>query len=47
LLPKLRKEDKVELIKEAKLILNKYTKDELIDIIIQSQHKEKKIGEIR
>ncbi len=44
---KLRKEDKIELIKEARRMLNLYRKDELIDIIIESKHKEIKIGEIR
>ncbi|MCK5854620.1 MAG: hypothetical protein KAG56_05315 [Sulfurovaceae bacterium] len=45
-LPKLKKEDKVALEKEAKEMLNSYSKDELIDIILESKHKEKKVGEI-
>jgi len=46
-LPKLHQEDKINLEKEAKEILKKYTKDELIDIIIESEHKNKKIGIIK
>ncbi len=46
-LPKLREEDKVELIKEARGVLQEYRKDELIDIIITNKHKEIKIGEVR
>lgn len=46
-LPKLRKEDKVTLIEDAKTMLNKYNKDELINIIIESKHKEMKIGEVQ
>ncbi len=46
LLPKLRKDDKLALEKEAKEILESYSKDELIDIILESKHKERKIGEI-
>jgi len=45
-LPKLHQEDKVNLEKEAKKILQTYSKDELIDIIIESEHKNKKIGVI-
>ena len=46
LLSKLKKEDKVELESEAKEILEEYTKDELIDIILSNEHNEKKIGVI-
>lgn len=46
-LPKLRKEDKVTLEKDAKAMLNKYNKDELINIIIESKHKKIKVGEIK
>ena len=46
LLPKLNKEDKVELETEAKEILGEYSKDELIDIILSNKHKEKKTGAI-
>jgi len=45
-LPKLHKEDKISLEKEAKAMLQNYSKDELIDIIIESEHKNKKIGVI-
>jgi len=47
LLPKLHKEDKVELEFKAKTILRTYTKEELIDIILLNKHKEKKVGEIQ
>lgn len=47
LLPKLNKEDKKELELEAKRILRRYTKEELIDIIIQNKHNEKKSGIIQ
>jgi len=47
LLPKLHKEDKRELEFKAKTMLRTYTKEELIDIILQNKHKEKKIGEIQ
>jgi len=47
LLPKLRQEDKDKLEMEAKNILQTYSKDELIDIILSNKHKEKKVGEIR
>jgi len=47
LLPKLNEEDKVELESEAKSILNAYSKDELIDIVIENKHKEKKTGMIK
>lgn len=47
LLPKLNEEDKVELEAEAKSILNTYSKDELIDIIIENKHNEKKSGIIQ
>ncbi len=46
LLPKLNKEDKMELEAEAKEILKEYSKDELIDIILSNRHKEKKTGVI-
>jgi hypothetical protein len=46
-LPKLHKEDKTSLINDAKKMLNDYSKDELIDIILENRHKEKKIGEVR
>ena len=45
-LPKLKKDDKLALEKEAKDILKNYSKDELIDIILESRYKEKKVGEI-
>ncbi len=47
LLPKLRKEDKDELEMEAKSILQNYSKSELIDIILENKHNERKRGEIR
>jgi len=47
LLPKLHKEDKVELEFKAKTVLRTYTKEELIDIILLNKHKEKKVGEIQ
>lgn len=47
LLPKLKKEDKVELEAEAKEILLEYNKDELIDIILQNKYNEKKIGVVK
>ena len=43
-LPKLKKEDRIALEKEAKAMLENYSRDELIDIILESKHKEKKIG---
>jgi hypothetical protein len=46
-LPKLHEEDKVYLEREAKIMLNTYSKNELIDIIIESEHKNKKIGRIK
>jgi len=45
-LPKLHEEDKISLKKEAKIMLQRYSKNELIDIIIESEHKNKKIGVI-
>ncbi len=45
-LPKLHQEDKVNLEKEAKAMLQTYSKNELIDIIIESKHKNKKVGVI-
>jgi len=47
LLPKLQKEDKLHLEAKAHAMLNNYTKNELIDIILDSSHKEKKTGEVR
>ncbi len=46
-LPKLQKEDKLNLELEAKSILRTYSKEELIDMVLENNHKEKKIGEIR
>jgi hypothetical protein len=45
-LPKLKVEDKVKLEAQAKMILRTYSKSELIDIIIENKHKEKKVGVI-
>ncbi len=47
LLPKLQTEDKLNLETEAHTMLNSYSKNELIDIVLDNSHKEKKIGEIR
>lgn len=47
LLPKLNKEDKFELEIEARRILQNYSKDELIDIVIENKHSEKKLGTIQ
>ena len=47
LLPKLQKEDKKYLEVEAKSILKTYSKEELIDMVLNNKHKEKKTGEIR
>jgi len=47
ILPKLRNEDKVKLEMEAKNILRTYSKSELIDIIIENKHNEKKVGDIK
>ena len=47
ILPKLNEEDKKELEIEAKRILYGYSKDELIDIIIENRHNEKKSGTIK
>ena len=47
LLPKLQKEDKLHLETKAQAMLKQYTKSELIDIILDSSHKEKKTGEVR
>jgi hypothetical protein len=47
ILPKLRNEDKIKLELEAKNILRTYSKNELIDIIIENKHNEKKVGEIK
>jgi hypothetical protein len=46
-LPKLQKEDKLSLELEAKSILRTYSKEELIDMVLENNHKEKKTGEIR
>ncbi|MFT7880396.1 MAG: hypothetical protein ABXS91_08390 [Sulfurimonas sp.] len=46
LLPKLHEEDKRELETEAREILNLYEKNELIDIILDNKHQEKKRGAI-
>jgi hypothetical protein len=46
LLPKLEKKDKASLELEAKSILRTYSKEELIDMVLQNTHKEKKVGEI-
>lgn len=46
LLPKLHDEDKRELEKEAREILNLYEKNELIDIILDNKYQEKKTGVI-
>ena len=47
LLPKLQKEDKTSLELEAKSILRTYSKEELIDMVLENKHKEKKLGEIK
>ncbi len=47
ILPKLNDEDKKELEIEAKRVLYGYSKDELIDIIIENKHNEKKSGIIK
>ncbi|UPT77964.1 hypothetical protein MN086_02180 [Sulfurovum sp. XGS-02] len=47
ILPKLNEEDKKELEVEAKRILYGYSKDELIDIIVENKHNEKKSGTIK
>ena len=47
LLPKLQNEDKQDLELEAKSILRTYTKEELIDMILENTHKEKKVGKIQ
>lgn len=46
-LPKLNKEDKIELEMEVKSILQEYSKDELIDIVIKNKHNEPKVGKIK
>jgi len=45
-LPKLHHEDRESLEKEAEIMLQTYSKNELIDIILESKHKNKKIGTI-
>lgn len=47
LLPNLQKKDKVILEEEAKRLLQSYSKEELIDIIIERKHKNKKVGVVR
>ncbi len=47
LLPKLKKEDRLDLEQKAKKVLQEYSKDELIDIILENRYKTKKIGEVR
>lgn len=47
LLPKLQIKDKLNLEVEVQTMLNEYSKSELIDIILENSHKEKKIGEIQ
>jgi len=47
ILPKLHQEDKNALEQKAKKILQTYSKEELIDIILSSKHKEQKKGEIQ
>lgn len=47
LLAKLNEEDKVEMEVEVKDILHTYSKDELIDIVIENKHNEKKSGVIK
>ncbi len=47
LLPKLKKEDKIEFEFEVKEIFGEYSKDELINIILSNEHNEKKTGVIK
>ena len=47
LLPKLQVEDKLRLEAEAHAMLTNYSKSELIDMVLDNSHKERKIGEIR
>jgi hypothetical protein len=47
LLPKLHDEDKRELEQEAREILNLYEKKELIDVILDNKHQEKKRGVVQ
>ena len=47
LLPKLQKEDKRGLELEAKSVLRTYSKEELIDMILENTYKEKKVGVIQ
>jgi len=46
LLPKLYKKDKVLLTQAAEGVLQEYTKQELIDIILKNSHKVNKVGKI-
>ena len=47
LLPKLEVEDRLSLEVQAHTMLNNYSKSELIDIVLDNVHQERKIGEIR
>lgn len=47
LLPTLEQEDRLRLKNEALISLQKYTKDELIDIILSNKYNEKKVGKIQ
>jgi hypothetical protein len=47
LLPRLRQKDSIVLMQRAMNILKKYSKKELIDIILDSEYNKKKVGEIR
>jgi hypothetical protein len=47
LLPKLEKKDRLGLELEAKSILRTYSKEELIDMVLENKYKEKKTGEIK
>ncbi len=44
---KLNDEDKKMLLEETKKRLSLYTKDELIDVILENKHKEKKVGIVK
>jgi len=46
LLPKLEQEDKLTLKMDAQERLRRYSKEELIDIVISNKHNEKKVGKI-
>jgi len=47
LLPRLNPKDRQNMMQKSIDILNSYSKDELIDIILDNEHREKKVGEIR